>query len=114
MSNTFAGELMTKALILAAMGAALAVAMTLPAQAANRSLCRDYAATAMRQVREARMEPACWDLLNNWDRWQGRWNPVYEQHYGWCLGAPWDAVGYEQYSRVLYLRQCRLHPDDEE
>ena len=87
----------------AAIGAAaLLLAATAAAQAADPAYCRNYATAALRQVNVARSVPRCAFGARG-----ARWSPYYRVHFNWCLGAPYAAAGRERDARTFYLRRCR-------
>ena len=87
----------------AALGAAaMLLAVSTAAQAADPAFCRNYATAAMRQVRAAFETPRCAMGAGG-----SRWSRRYEVHFNWCLGAPYAAAGRERDARTYYLRGCR-------
>jgi len=87
----------------AALGAAaLLLAASTAAQAADPAFCRNYATAAVRQVRIALTNPRCAMVAVG-----ARWSPYYRVHFNWCLGAPYAAAGRERDARTYYLRRCR-------
>jgi hypothetical protein len=74
------------------------------AHAADPDFCKQYAKTALIQVRGGLSDPACGGGL------QGtRWSTDFAVHYEWCLGVSLDAAGTERDTRTRYLRGCTGH-----
>jgi len=74
---------------------------SIPANAADRGLCRDYARTALRQVHDALSVPACRAGLKG-----DRWSSNYRVHFNWCLRAAVPKVESERGARNGYLYGC--------
>ncbi len=74
---------------------------SVPPEAADRGLCRDYADTALEQVHQALSIPACRRGLKG-----DRWSPDYRVHFNWCLRAPVPKVESERGARHGYLLGC--------
>jgi hypothetical protein len=88
---------------LALAGAVLAAACGIPAaQAADYQYCRNYARTAMDQVRQAESNPACSNRIHDPDRWTIN----YQHHFQWCLDAPPWQVQHEWDARSRFLWHC--------
>jgi hypothetical protein len=83
-------------------GAALALSMAVPAQAAAPGFCRDYANAALNQVRAALSLPGCRGGMGG-----SRWSANFPVHYNWCLGANPAAAEEEREARTGHLRRCR-------
>ena len=73
----------------------------IPAGAADRDLCRDYAGTALRQVHDALSIPACRTGLKG-----DRWSSDYRVHFNWCLRAAIPKVESERGARAGHLWGC--------
>lgn len=73
----------------------------IPADAADRDLCRDYAQTALRQVHDGLSAPACRAGLKG-----DRWSSDYRVHFNWCLRADAPKVESERGAREGYLFGC--------
>lgn len=74
---------------------------SIPADAADRDLCRDYARTALRQVHDGLSSPTCRAELRG-----DRWSSDYRVHFDWCLRAPVPKVESERGAREGYLYGC--------
>ena len=71
------------------------------AGAADPAFCRQYARTALIQVREALASPRCGASL------QGtRWSVEFSVQYEWCLEASAAGAGAERDARTRYLKHC--------
>lgn len=79
---------------------AIALSWATPAQAADPAFCSHYAHQAVWQYERNRSIPGCFhgdDL---------RWNPNYEGHFSWCLGASYAAAENEDSYRGGRLHEC--------
>jgi hypothetical protein len=102
--ESFIGDDIMRALILAAAaGALVAVTPLSAANAANPEFCRGYARAALNQVESALAVPECRRGLEG-----ARWSADYRVHFDWCLGASPAAAESERGIRTGYLRGCRL------
>jgi len=77
------------------------VAAPIPVRAADPAFCRQYARTALVQVRGALASPHCGAGLQG-----ARWSAEFSAQYEWCLGASPDAAAAEHDARTRYLRGC--------
>ena len=66
------------------------------AGAADREYCRDYAQTALRQVRGASRHPRC----------AARWSPEFRDHFQWCLQVSKDTATDQRAARHRTLAAC--------
>jgi len=80
----------------------LSAALPVATNAAEPGFCRDYAATAVRQVQAALSVPRCRPGMNG-----PRWAVEYRVHFDWCLGASYDAAHSEQAARASFIYACR-------
>ena len=83
--------------------AVLVAVTTFPAteaQAASPRECEGYARGAIRQFETAQRFPRCRV------RTSPRWQPNYQNHYGWCLNAPVAWLRSETQAREAHLRRC--------
>ncbi len=85
---------------LAAACAGLAV-LSAPATAADPGFCAQYARQAVHEVDVNMSIPGCFRGFD------ARWDRDYGHHYGWCLGAPYEAANRERAIRALRQRECR-------
>jgi hypothetical protein len=83
------------------LAAATLAALSAPALAADPNFCGEYAHDAVRQVDVNMSIPGCFHGFN------ARWNRDFGVHYGWCLGAPYEAANSERAIRAQRLRECR-------
>ncbi len=83
------------------LAAATLAALSAPAWAADPQFCAEYARDAVRQVDVNMSIPGCFRGFD------ARWNRDYGVHYGWCLGAPYEAANRERAIRAQRLRECR-------
>jgi hypothetical protein len=83
------------------LAAATLAALSAPAWAADPQFCAEYARDAVRQVDVDMSIPGCFRGFD------ARWNRDYGVHYGWCLGAPYEAANRERAIRAQRLRECR-------
>ena len=72
-----------------------------PANAADPEFCRQYARSALSQVRGGLSNPACGGGLQG-----ARWSSDFAVHYEWCLGASIVDAGGEREARTRLLRAC--------
>jgi hypothetical protein len=85
-----------------ATAAALMLAGTTVAEAADEHTCEDYAHAAIVQVRGGMSIPRCERGMNG-----PRWSPEWRIHYDWCRGVSYRALGEERDARTNWLRNCR-------
>jgi hypothetical protein len=72
-------------------------------QAAEPGFCRDYAAAAVSQARQAREHPRCeWAVRRDPPRWQLDWRG----HFRWCLNASRRDADAERGARTETLERC--------
>ena len=83
------------------LAAATLAALSAPALAADPNFCAEYAHDAVRQVDINMSVPGCFHGFNP------RWNRDYGVHYGWCLGASYEAANSERAIRAERLHECR-------
>ena len=93
-------KLLTAALAVAA--AMLAAGVATSAAAADREFCRDYAQSALRQVRGALHHQRCSVMLND----AARWSPEYRDHLLWCLHVSKDTAIDQREARHRVLEKC--------
>jgi len=79
----------------------IATLMTGNARAADPGFCQNYAQSAMNEIQRAHQIPNCANRLSG-----GRWNFNYNNHFNWCLNAPYEAANSERYARRQFLEQC--------
>jgi hypothetical protein len=79
----------------------LAMAQLATAHAADPDFCRQYARSALNQVRAGLSDSACGGALQG-----SRWSSDFAVHYEWCLGVSLHAVGDEREFRTRYLKAC--------
>ena len=72
------------------------------AGAADREYCRDYAQTALRQVRGASRHPRCAALMVD----AARWSPEFRDHFQWCLQVSKDTATDQRAARHRTLAAC--------
>ncbi|THD43222.1 MAG: hypothetical protein E7774_13570 [Bradyrhizobium sp.] len=84
------------------LAAATLTALSAPSLAADPNFCAEYARDAVRQVEVNMATPGCFRGFD------ARWNRDYGVHYGWCLGASYEAANGERALRAHRLRECRL------
>jgi hypothetical protein len=79
----------------------LAVLVSQPAMAVSPTRCKQYAATAIDQVKRG-FQGNC--PMSGW-----RWADNYDHHYQWCLNQPEPGNGLksEQQAREDALRKCK-------
>ncbi len=77
--------------------------LSVPALAADPQFCANYARDAVHEVNVNMAIPGCFKGFNP------RWNRDYGVHYGWCLGASYDAANAEREYRRARLSECRAH-----
>jgi hypothetical protein len=82
--------------------AATLAALSAPARSADPGFCAVYARDAVRQVELNMSIPGCFKGFD------ARWNRDYGVHYGWCLGAAYEAANHERAIRAERLRECRF------
>lgn len=85
--------------------------------AASETACRAYANRAVQQYQIANTHANCHHNMN------ARWQPNYQNHYGWCLNAQTSWLQSEQKIRDNFLAKCgglspidngpQLHPVNE-
>jgi len=73
-----------------------------PAFAAPPGFCADYARNAVHEVEVNMTIPGCFKGFD------ARWNRNFDHHYGWCLGAPFEAANAERDYRRARLAECRV------
>jgi len=73
--------------------------------AEEQSRCRDYAATAVKQAKDALATQKCARMASTQPG--GRWGTHTDPHYQWCLAAPRNARTSEGRARTELLRNCR-------
>ena len=78
------------------------LALSASAFAADPNFCAEYARDAVRQTDHNMSIPGCFHGFD------ARWNRDYGVHYGWCLGAPYEAANRERAIRAERLRECRF------
>jgi hypothetical protein len=81
----------------------LAMAELAAAHAADPGLCRQYARSALDQVRAGLSDPACGGALKG-----SRWSSDFAVHYEWCLGVSLRAAGDERDFRAHHLKSCAI------
>ena len=69
-------------------------------EAAPPSRCKTYANDAVAHYKNMRNKAKC-RVADN-----ARWQPNYNNHYGWCLKAPAAWIDSEHGARVLHLSRC--------
>jgi hypothetical protein len=79
----------------------LAMAPLAAAHAADPGFCRQYARSALHQVRDGLSDSACGQELQG-----SRWSSDFAVHYEWCLGVSLRAAGDESGTRMRYLKAC--------
>jgi hypothetical protein len=79
----------------------LAMAQLDAAHAADPGFCRQYARSALDQVRAGLSDPACGGALKG-----SRWSSDFAVHYEWCLGVALRAAGDESDFRTRHLKSC--------
>jgi hypothetical protein len=89
--RSFAAVLMTS----------LAMAQLAAAHAADPGFCRQYARSALDQVRAGLSDPACGGALQG-----SHWSSDFAVHYEWCLGVSLRAAGDERDFRTHHLKSC--------
>ena len=70
------------------------------AEAAEARECQGYARGAILQFQIAQRFPKCRVPTS------ARWQPNYQNHYGWCLTAPRAWLRSEEQARETHLRRC--------
>lgn len=80
---------------------AFVIAGLTAAHAADPGFCKQYAKSALNQVRGGLTNPRCAGALQG-----ARWSTDFAVHYEWCLGASFGAAGTERDARTQYLRGC--------
>jgi hypothetical protein len=73
---------------------------TLPAHATSKEACQRYARRAIDQYQIMNNRPKCRIKMN------ARWQPNYQNHYGWCLSAPVAWLNSEEKTRDDHLYRC--------
>jgi hypothetical protein len=87
--------------VVACVSSMLIVSGLSAAHAADPGFCRQYAKSALNQIRGGLADPGCGRGL------QGtRWSMDFAVHYEWCLGASPDAVYGERDARTRHLKAC--------
>jgi hypothetical protein len=81
----------------------LAMAQLAAARAADPGFCRQYARSALDQVRAGLSDPACGGALKG-----SRWSSDFAVHYEWCLGVSLGAAGDEKDFRTRHLKGCAI------
>jgi hypothetical protein len=81
----------------------LTMAQLATAHAADPGFCRQYARSALDQVRAGLSDPACGGALQG-----SRWSSDFAVHYEWCLGVPLRAAGDERDFRAHHLKSCAI------
>jgi hypothetical protein len=79
----------------------LAMAQLAAARAADPGFCRQYARSALNQVRAGLSDPACGGALQG-----SRWSSDFAVHYEWCLGVSLRTAGDESEFRMRHLKAC--------
>src|ERR1700684_2354323 len=79
----------------------LAMAQPGAAHAADPGFCRQYARSALDQVRAGLSDPACGGALHG-----SRCSSDFAVHYEWCLGVSLRAAGDEGDFRTRHLKSC--------
>jgi hypothetical protein len=83
------------------MAAAFATALPGASLAASPSNCQVYASNAIYYFRVMTTHAdSCRHVTD------ARWQPVYQNHYNWCLRAPDAWLISEGDARVSYLKRC--------
>ena len=95
---------MSKALIVVVgcAAASIVAGAAFSAGAADREFCRDYARSAVGQVRSVMHHMHC---AENLDR-QIRWSADYRTHFQWCLNVSKDTANDERRARHEALERC--------
>jgi hypothetical protein len=93
---------------LAATTAALLAGASLPAAAADDNFCREYARTAMNQLRSAEKHRRCEHFLRDQP---ARWSGDYKAHYEWCRTVKRDQAWNERNIRKRELERCERARD---
>lgn len=89
-------------LLTGAAAALMILASAGSAGAADREFCRDYAQSALRQVRGALHHQRCAVHLDN----VARWSPEFRDHFRWCLNVSKDTANDERAARHRVLERC--------
>ena len=95
MSKHLAGAIAGVAVLIIAGAAA-------PAGAADREFCRDYAQSALRQVRAGLHHQRCAVHMDD----VARWSPEFRDHFQWCLHVSKDTAGDQREARRRVLEKC--------
>jgi hypothetical protein len=74
------------------------------AQAADEPFCKNYARTAIDQLRMAEHHRRC-DIAR--ERNPARWSPDFRAHYDWCRNVPRKDADFERNERRNSLELCR-------
>ena len=90
-------------LTVALLASAFLVSGLTAAQAADPGFCRQYARSALDQVRAGLSDPACGGALKG-----SRWSSDFAVHYEWCLGVSLGAAGDEKDFRTRHLKGCAI------
>jgi hypothetical protein len=77
------------------------IATFAPARAADPNFCGQYARDAMHEIKVAYENPNCSSRIGG-----NRWAYNYNQHFNWCMGAPYDAAQSERNVRRRFLDRC--------
>jgi len=77
------------------------VGLSGPSLAAPPAFCAQYARDAVHEVDVNMTIPGCFKGFD------ARWNRNFDHHYGWCLGAPFEAAIAERDYRRARLAECR-------
>jgi hypothetical protein len=93
----------TKRPFAAVLMTSLAMAQLAAARAADPGFCRQYARSALDQVRAGLSDPACGGALKG-----SRWSSDFAVHYEWCLGVSLRAAGDERDFRTHHLKSCAI------
>jgi hypothetical protein len=91
----------TKRPFAAVLMTSLAMAQLAAAHAADPGFCRQYARSALDQVRAGLSDPACGSALQG-----SRWSSDFAVHYEWCLGVSLRAAADERDFRTHHLKSC--------
>jgi hypothetical protein len=73
------------------------------AQAADEFFCKDYARTAINQLRDAERHRRC-DRARERD--PARWQPDFRAHYDWCRNVSRKEADFERNERRNALELC--------
>jgi len=91
---------MQKSIFIATTSVILALTAVDSVSAASVEACENYAQRAVQQYDIMNSRPKC-RLATD-----GRWQPNYQNHYGWCRTAPSAWLRSEQKARDDHLKSC--------